>query len=143
MSSVVPLWKVFEPVAFFFRSGETSNLDTSRAALWMALFGFLVLLLVLVTSLRRVTSTQLRKPLGMGWALNGAGRRITLEKIEAERCPVCGGKMRYRNKVTQWIDHREPNGRKWRETLDQVPALICVRNPKHWAEIDPAEDAET
>ena len=50
--------------------------------------------------------------------------------------------MRYYNKPLRWIDHIEASGRRWREVTERVPALECKRNPKHWAEVDPAEDQE-
>ncbi|MBS4796309.1 MAG: hypothetical protein KH004_03265 [Actinomyces sp. oral taxon 181] len=105
-------------------------------------FFILIVVLVVALYLRRVASGQLRKPLIFGWAVNGSGRRITIEKILAGKCPWCGGKMRYYNKPTEWIDHIEPSGRRRREVTERVPALECKRNPEHWVEVDPAESQE-
>lgn len=141
--SLFPLWKVFEPLLDLLGSGSGDVTGGNAQMAWLAGFVATVLLLVLVCGLRRITKYQLRKPLIFGWAISGAGRRITLGKIRAGRCPRCGGKMRYLNKATEWIDHREANGRKWREVTERVPALECRRNPKHWAEVDPADGEES
>lgn len=141
--SLLPLWKVFQPLLDLFGSGTGDVAGGIAQMVWLVVFVAIVLLLVLVVALRRIAKYQLRKPLIFGWAISGAGRRITLEKIRAGRCPQCGGTMRYLNKPTKWIDHREADGRKWRETTEQVPALECKRNAKHWFEVDPAEDEES
>ena len=140
---LLPLSKLVQPAIDLLGSSQNERPSATASIVWVGVFGFLVLVLALVLRLRRITKSQLRSPLVLGWALNGAGRRITLEKILAGRCPKCGGKMRYLNRATEWIDHREPNGRKWREVTARVPALECGRNPKHWFEVDPAEDAES
>ena len=140
--SLFPLWKGFQPVVDLLHSGPGRASDGGAPIIWLIVFLILILFLSLVLRLRRVTSGQLRKPLIFGWAVNGSGRRITLEKIRAGKSPSCGGKMRYYNKPLRWIDHVEPNGRQWREVTERVPALECKRNPKHWAEVDPAEDRE-
>ncbi|QYG10462.1 hypothetical protein [Microbacterium sp. PAMC22086] len=95
--------------------------------------------LILTLSLRRTAKTETRRPLMFGLAISGHGRRITFERIRAEKCPKCGGSVRYYDKPTQWINHREANGRRWREVTERVPALECRRNQKHWFEVDPAE----
>lgn len=141
--SLFPLWKLVPPALELLSSGPGGVLDSSANFAWLATFLVLVLVLALVLSLRRVTNGQLRKPLMFGWAVSGSGRRITFEKIRAEKCPQCGGTMRYYNKPTKWIDHTDANGRKRREVTERLPALECKRNPRHWAEVDPAEEAES
>jgi len=142
LMSLFPLWKVFQPAIDLLHSGPGRASDGGAFVIWSIVFLILILILGLVLSLRHVTSGQLRKPLIFGWAVNGSGRRITLEKICAGKCPRCGGKMRYYNKPLRWIDHIEASGRQWREVTERVPALECKRNPKHWTEVDPAEDQE-
>lgn len=141
--SLFPLWKLVQPVLELFRSGSKGVQASGGQILWMAIFLVLAQVLTLILGLRRLTKAQLRKPLIHGWAVSGSGRRISLEKVKARDCPKCGGKMRYINKPTAWIDHTDANGRKRREVTERVPALECKRNPKHWAEVDPAEDAES
>lgn len=143
LMSLFPLWKVFQPALGLFSSGSEDVLDRSANIAWLPAFLVLVLVLALIVSLRRVTKGQLRKPLMFGWAVSGSGRRITIEKIRAGKCPLCGGNMRYYNKPTKWIDHTDTNGRKRREVTERLPALECTRNPRHWVEVDPAEEAES
>ena len=141
--ALLPLWKLVQPLVELLRSGSSGVEEDGTALVWVGLFAGVLILVVLVVSLRRVAKSQLRQPLILGWAVSGAGRRITFEKIRADRCPQCRGKMKYLNKVTKWVDHREANGRKWREVTERVPALECERNAKHWFEVDPAEDEES
>ncbi len=142
LMSLFPLLKIGQLAVDLFRSGPRQVSGGDGFITWPIVLLVLILVLIVVLSLRRVTSGQLRKPLIFGWALSGSGRRITLEKIVAGKCPHCGGKMRYYNKPVQWIDHREASGKQWREVTERVPALECKRNPKHWVEVDPAEDQE-
>ena len=142
LMSLLPLWKIIQPVVDLFQAGPRRATDSDASIVWLVVFFILVVVLVVALYLRRVTSGQLRKPLIFGWAVSGSGRRITIEKILAGKCPWCGGKMRYYNKPTKWIDHIEPSGRRRREVTERVPALECKRNPKHWVEVDPAENRE-
>ncbi len=142
LMSLLPLWKIIQPVADLFQAGPRKATDSDASIVWLVVFFILIVVLVVALYLRRVTSGQLRKPLIFGWAVSGLGRRITIEKILAGKCPWCGGKMRYYNKPTKWIDHIEPSGRRRREVTERVPALECKRNPKHWVEVDPAENRE-
>lgn len=142
LMSLFPLWKIVQPAVDLFRSGPRQVSGGDGSITWLIVFSVLILVFIVALSLRRVTSGQLRKPLIFGWAVSGLGRRITIEKILAGKCPWCGGKMRYCNKPTEWIDHIEPSGRRRREVTERVPILECKRNPKHWVEVDPAEDQE-
>ena len=38
----------------------------------------------------------------LNYAISGYDRRITLEKIHVDKCPQCGGKMKYYNKPVEW-----------------------------------------
>lgn len=140
---LIPLWKVLEPPISMLGSGLSGVPERNTQLLWMVFFLVAVLITGLSVGLRRIAKSQVRKPLIFGWAVSGAGRRITFEKIRADRCPKCGGKMKYLNKATKWIDHRDANGRTRREVTERVPALECKRNAKHWYEVDPAEDEES
>ncbi|QWW20208.1 hypothetical protein I6B53_03680 [Schaalia sp. 19OD2882] len=139
---VFPLWKVLRPVFQLFRMGLDLSEPRGGQHWWFWVFIAIFLMFVSVMSLRRLTKFQLRRPLFLGWALSGVGRRITLEKIRTGACPQCGGKMRYYNKPTEWTDSVDANGKRRREVTERVPALECGRNPKHWYEVDPAENAE-
>lgn len=137
-----PFWKLIQPALSLFGLSESDGPRNSALLVWASSFVVLTLTMVILLELRRIAKLQLRKPLIFGWALNGAGRRITIEKVRAGPCPTCGGNMKYFNKPTEWIDHFKPDGRKRREVTERVPALQCRRNSKHWFEVDPAEEAE-
>lgn len=66
-----------------------------------------------------------------------SGGKLTVEKIHIGNCPVCGGKMKYINKPIECIYNY---GSTKREITKRQPALQCKRNPKHWYEVDLAED---
>ena len=103
---------------------------------------FVVLLVLLVTffSLRRITKNQTRHPLLFSFAISGYGNRLTLEKIHVNKCPQCGGKMKYYSKPVEWRDVIRENGTVKREVTKRSPALECIRNPSHYYLVDPAED---
>lgn len=137
---LLPLWKLVQLVHGLFSGGVPSG---SGSIIWSVVLAFLAIIFVVVIYLHRISKDQLRRPLILGWAVSGSGRRITLERISAGRCPKCGGKMRYLNKPTKWIDHSRADGGTRREVTERVPALECRRNPKHWFEVDPAEEKES
>lgn len=142
LAGLFPLRKVLQLVLNLFREGLAAPAQGLGQYWWFWALMLVFVMFVLIMELRRLAKLQLRKPLFAGWALSGAGRRITLEKIRAGDCPQCGGTMRYYNKATKWEDYIDANGKKRREVTERVPALECKRNPKHWAEVDPAEDEE-
>ena len=90
--------------------------------------------------LRSITKKETRHPLFFNYAISGLGRRITIEKIHIDKCPICGGTMKYFNKAVEWEYGKYSDGRTKREVIKKVPALQCKRNSNHWFEVDPAED---
>lgn len=138
IAGVIPFWKLVEPIVKLV-SGSSADQPGLSQVIWGAVLVVVIFLLILTLSLRRTAKTETRRPLMFGLAISGHGRRITFERIRAEKCPKCGGSVRYYDKPTQWINHREANGRRWREVTERVPALECRRNQKHWFEVDPAE----
>lgn len=77
-------------------------------------------LFILFFSLRRITKNQTRHPLLFNYAISGYGRRLTLEKIHIEKCPQCGGKMKYYNKPVEWIDKHYSDGKSKREVTKRI-----------------------
>lgn len=108
--------------------------------MYSTIFVVLTLLLFVFLDLRRIVKMQIRRPLLFNFAISGYGKRLTLEKVHIDKCPLCGGKMKYYNKPVEWNDVRYSNGNTKREVTRRVPALECTRNAKHWCEVDPAED---
>lgn len=92
----------------------------------LIIFVILIILFVVFLSLRRIAKSQTRYPLFFNFAISGYGKRLTLEKIHIEKCPQCGGKMKYYNKPVEWREVQYSDGRRKRETKKRVPALECM-----------------
>lgn len=104
---------------------------------------FLVILIIvgsLIVRLWRMAKTETRWPLIFGWSVSGKGCRITFEKFNAGRCPICYGRSKYCMIPTEWIDYVNNDGQRKRKVMERTSVLKCRRNPKHWYEVDPAED---
>ncbi len=118
-------WKiVLRPLTwiFFQWPAEFSAEQTSQNFLLVPLLAVVMVLIPFFLLLWLVARKQIRKPLWFGWAINGKGRRLTLEKIYPNPCPKCGGKMWY-SKDQKW-----------------AAFLKCERNSEHLFKVDPAEE---
>lgn len=135
---IFPFYKTIEPVLIFFTKGEIQK-DLGNNYIYAIIFIILFLLLISIISLSSITKREIRCPLLFNYAINGYGRKITIEKIYVDNCPKCGGKMKYYSKPVEWIDKIYSDGKIKREIIKRVPALQCKRNPEHWYEVDPAE----
>jgi len=140
VAGVLPVWQIFKPFVDLVRGRGVPVVESDRTFLWELLSLVVLGLLCAVLFLRRLTSTETRRPLVLGWAVSGYGRRITVERVLASRCPICGGKMKYYLKPTEWGYRVDSSGVRRREVVRKAPALECYRNPDHWCEVDPAED---
>jgi hypothetical protein len=140
---LVPLSQLLNPLFKLLSSGQSDAPSGFTQLVWILLFLLAALVFGLVLGLRGIAKLQLRKPLIFGWAVSGAGRRITLEQIRAGRCPKCGGKMKYYNKPVETSTTHYSDGKKKTEVTQRVPALECRRNTKHWFQVDPAENEES
>lgn len=107
---------------------------------YLIIFAILTFLFIAFIMLRRVARNQTRHPLLFNFAISGYGKRLILEKIHIDKCPQCGGNMKYYNKPVEWIDKHYSDGKTKREITKRTPALECKRNSEHWYEVDPAED---
>lgn len=137
--SLLPLFKIFEPLVAYLLSKGQEALPSPGLG-WAILFVVMALVLAVSIFLRRLVRDRLRVPaLVPGWALSGSSGRITLERVRTGGCPKCGGRMRYYNKPTAWVDHTSESGWIRREITQRTPALECRRNPKHCYEVDPAD----
>ena len=122
--ALFPIGDVLKPISSVFFSFPNDykvqgiQYYTSRLLFVIAIIVFTIPLLLS----RSIARKQVRKPLWFGWAINGKGQYLTLEKIYPSPCPVCGGKMRYR-KDQNW-----------------TAFLECRRNSKHLFEVDQAEE---
>lgn len=131
--SIFPLYKILEPIIHLFTNKSIKM--NSNNSMYSVIFAVIMLILVMIVWLRSITKKEIRHPLLLNYAISGLGRKLTIEKIHIEACPICGGKMKYLNKPIEWRD-----GKIKREVTKKVPALQCKRNSDHWFKVDPAAD---
>lgn len=133
-----PIYKMFESVINLI-TNKSIKVDLNNN-IYIIIFAVLFILFVLVLCLRNITKKETRHPLFFNYAISGLGRKITIEKIRIDKCPICGGTMKYFNKAVEWRDITYSDGRTKREVTKKVSALQCKRNSNHWYEVDPAAD---
>lgn len=134
---IYPFYKVFEPLINLLIKNK---IDENYNYVHLAIFIIWMLILILIFWLRSITKKETRHPIFFNYAISGLGRKITIEKIHIEKCPICGGKMKYFNKPVEWRDIIKSDGKIKHEVIKRVPALQCKRNSDHWYEVDPATD---
>lgn len=132
-----PLYKIFEPIISLMTNKRIKT-DLNNN-IYVIIFAVIFIFFVLTMCLRSITKKETRHPLFFDYAISGLGRRITIEKIHIDKCPI-GGTMKYFNKAVEWEDRKYSDGGTKREVIKKVPALQCKRNSNHWFEVDPAED---
>lgn len=135
---IFPMYKICEPIINILmnkniRMGTNNNI-------YLVIFALIMLVLMMILWLRNITKKETRHPLLFNYAISGLGRKITIEKIQIDKCPKCGGEMKYFNKAIKWRDITYSDGRTKREVIKRVPALRCKRNSDHWFEVDPAAE---
>ena len=140
LASLFPFWKLLKSLTDFSQSGVDISSNQTTSTVSLVMFLILFMLLVFSIRLRTITKKQLRIPLVRGWALNGHNHRITIERIKADRCPQCKGKMKYYNKPVEWNLVYDSTGYAQRHITKRTPVLECLRNPDHCYKIDPAEE---
>lgn len=141
---IFPLYKIFEIVINLFTNKNIKmnpNNSIYSGVFYLVVFAVIMLILVLILRLRSITKKETRYPLFFNYAISGLGRKLTIEKMHIEKCPICGGKMKYFNKPVKWRDITYSDGRTKHEIIKKVPALQCKRNSDHWFKVDPAADS--
>lgn len=136
---LIPSGKIFVN-AINLLKGNSQAVSDFPIQVYLMVFIILVFLFVLFFSLRRIVKKQIRVPLVLNYALSGHDGHLTLEKIHIDKCPQCGGKMKYYNKPVAWIDKYYSDGKTKREVTKRIPVLECARNSEHCYKVDPAED---
>lgn len=139
LGSVFSLFKAFEPVLKSFNNSK-QEVTTGVNQSYLFIFMGILLITIIIFSLRTITSRQTRHPLIFNYALSGIGKRLTLEKIKVNNCPICNGKMKFFNKPLEFRERIYSDGKTKTEVTKRAPALQCSRNPEHWFKVDPAED---
>jgi len=90
--ALFPIDDVLKPISSVFFSFPSDykvqgiQYYTPRLLFIIAIIAFAIPLLLL----RSIASRQVRKPLWFDCAINGKGKRLTLEKIYPSPCPICG-----------------------------------------------------
>lgn len=141
---IFPIWNIWNLFSGFINSikssGSPPSIDNSLLYFYLVLAMVLMVLVGLVIKLRKIARWELRKPIIFGWSISGHGKKISLEKVQVDTCPKCGGKMKYYNKPVKWVSYVDPSGKKKQRITERSPAIECRRNQKHWWEVDPAEE---
>ena len=136
--SIFPFYKVLEPIInLLTNKGIRMNLNN---IMYSVIVAVIMLILAIIIWLRGITKKEIRHPLFFNYAISGLGRKLTIEKIHIDKCPICGGKMKYFNKPVEWRNIVNSDGKIKREVTKRVPALQCKRNADHWCKVDPAAD---
>ncbi len=134
---IYPFGNILKAIIDLFKMQNISYIQ--EIPIYSIMFAAIFVVLMIAISLRRITQKQIRYPLLFNFAISGYGERLTIEKIHIDRCPQCGGKMKYYNKPVEWREIYN-NGKVKREIVKKIPALECKRNSKHFYEVDPAEE---
>ena len=137
--SMFSLYKIIEPLVTIITERKIGAVKETNQV-FVVVFIIFFMLLLLSLSLRRIAKNQTRHPLILDYAISGLKGVISLEKIKTEKCPKCGGRMKYYNRAIEWRNIRFSDGRTRREVTKRTPALECRRNPDHWFKVDPADD---
>ncbi|WLD76415.1 hypothetical protein QU661_00800 [Mogibacterium neglectum] len=137
--SLIPIGKIFIS-ALNLLKGNFQAVSNFSVQVYLIFLIILVFLFVVFLSFRRIVKKQIRVPLPLNYAISGHDRHLTLEKIHINKCPQCGGKMKYYNKPVEWIDKYYSDGKTKREVTKRIPVLECTRNSEHCYKVDPAED---
>ena len=134
-----PLYKIVEPLINLITK-ESIKANLNNSIIYFIIFSVILILFGLVMFLRSITKKETRHPLFFNYAINGLGRKITVEKIHIDKCPICGGTMKYFNKAVEWRNIPYSDGKIKREVTKKMPALQCKRNSDHCWKVDPAAD---
>lgn len=140
IGSLLPLYNFLKPIISWAKNSFDGNIPNVQGSqIYLFIFLGLFIFSVVIFSLRRITKSQTRYPLGFNYAISGVGKRLNIEKLHITPCPKCGGKLKYYNKPYDWINHYDENGNiKKIKITKRVPALECKRNSEHFWYVDSA-----
>ncbi|EFQ47489.1 hypothetical protein SD927_00225 [Lactobacillus iners] len=136
---IFPFYKLFEPLINLF-TNKSIQINANNNIIYLGILVIVIILLAIIAWLRDITKRETRHPLFFNYAISGLRRKLTIEKIHIDKCPICGGTMKYFNKAVEWENTTYPDGKPKRKVTQKVPALQCKRNPDHFFEVDPAAD---
>lgn len=102
---------------------------------YVIIFSLSIAFLKMVLILRGILQKEIRYPLMTNLAINGYSKKLKIEKIIPKSCPICGGKMKYYNRIIERYYFSDGTMK-----VRKTPALECLRNDEHWFYIDIAEE---
>ena len=82
-----PLYKIFEPIINLITNGRIKA-DLNNDNIYVIIFAVIFIFFVFIMSFRSITKKETRHPLFFNYAISGLGRRITIEKIHIDKCPI-------------------------------------------------------
>lgn len=138
IGGLFPIGKIVKSVVDFFKLKNTTSILEIQP--YLIIFLILIFLFAVFLSFRGIAKNQTRHPLLFNFAISGSDGRLTLEKIHIDKCPQCGGEMKYYSKAVEWVDKYYGDGRTKREVTKRIPVLECKRNAEHYYRVNPAED---
>lgn len=141
-AAFLPGWKVLESAkpgaGPLFRNGD-SQAGAPSGMLAVLALAFLVVLFAATASLASVAYREVRLRLFGSFALNGLGRRITLERIETKPCPTCGGRLQFRTVPLAWVPKYVNGTYTGREVTAKTMGIVCNRDSDHWWRVQSAD----
>lgn len=129
------IYKVFEP----FFSKDKIDLSSFNDLTFLYKIFIISVLALLFYFLWRTVKKELRVPIGFNYAINGKGKKLTIEKFEIQSCPICGGAMKFYNKPEDYRKYYE-NGIEKYEVIKRKAVFECKRNSKHCFDFDPTDN---
>lgn len=91
--SLIPFWSLLKSAVNLLK--DASDLQTNNNIIPVIAFAVLLILTVIFFSMRDIAEKQIMCPLMRGIAIDGRGQRIVFNRVHADSCPKCGGKMKY------------------------------------------------
>jgi len=101
---------------------------------------FLPILLFFFLRLRVITQKETRRPIFFNYAISGYGNKLKIEKMQIAKCSICGGTMKYYNRIIDKRPAVSSDGTVKTQVLKKSPAIACKRNSDHFWLVDPAEN---
>ncbi|MFC5221601.1 hypothetical protein [Bifidobacterium leontopitheci] len=133
--TIISFGKIVYDFGVIFLSKNFTGTVASNISQEMILLSITALIFASVISIRRITKQALLVPLShgsFGLAVDGSGHRLSIVKVKANPCPICGGGMRYYARPTEWTSYQDQNGNIKRRVSKRTPVLGSARFLAHF-----------
>lgn len=133
---VIAGWQGLQPIFSLLRGSLGTD---GPPSIWLLAVFFAVLCGVMIAlGLRRIVKhgAQWFPPVSWLPVVTGWGGHVGLARLDGV-CPRCGGRLRFYDKPTRWIDYPE-TGR--RNVTERTMAAECTRNSGHWWSVDKTDN---